>query len=253
MGYRFPFRDKADELATIRNHTDLEGWLDRYGIFRNDDGLIVLTEDTDYFTGFGYKTAADGNGQLGYSDGSNYLTHDATFETRFRSWTGSVYNTIAEVDDDGILLASGKAIRGDGVGARMYRVTSDQSITGGAGDTVIDWNAETFDTSPDSDMVDLANNRFTVPFDGLYYVSCGVSWAGTAPNQADLRLRVNGTVREYLRRNYEPNTYSGVQGSTIVNLSATNTVSFTIAYGTTSVVRAHSTGVYSWATIAKIV
>lgn len=141
----------------------------------------------------------------------------------------------------------------EGVGGMLRRVTSDQTITGGAGDTVIGFNAIEFDSSPNSDLVDSSNNRFEVPFDGLYQVTCHVEWAGTAPGQADLRVRVNGSVSRYLDRKQGSSTFDGIGGSALLQLSAGDTVSFTVAYATTSVVRYHASGFYSWASIHKVV
>lgn len=251
-GFALPRQFRQNSLAESlsRNMRELVSFLNSYVVRFESDGSTLILPGRVEGQEVAYHTPGGGDGHLGYSDGDNYLTHDSVGKTRFRSYNGS-YTNVADIDDDGLLLASGKTIRSTGVGASMYRTGADQSISSGVA-TVLGLNAIAFDTSPDSDLADSANSRFVIPtgFGGLWAYTVETSWGGgTPPTDVYVRPRVN-TSPGGLHRNGSVSTYDGIGGSGLLNVSAGDTVDFLVTMNANFHVRGSNT--YTFATLHKV-
>lgn len=219
-GFAFPRQFRAASLAESlsRNNRELVSFLNSYVVrFESDASTLLLPGDVTV-AGATTLEGLDVNG-------------DATFPA-------------GSIDDVNGLLFSG-------LGASMSRRTSDQSISATT-TTVVDWNTEDYDSH--GSIADIANNRFEVPTGcgGLWLVTAHVTWAGTAPNQADLRVGVNGSDGRYLVRGDGTSTFKGVTGSTVLDLSAGDQVDVRVYYSTASIVRSDAGGNFSHASFVKI-
>lgn len=82
--------------------------------------------------------------------------------------------------------------------ARVYRATSDQTISSGGGGTLIQWNGEEYDVGGFHDNA-VSNTKLTIPgssskVSGIWLIHAQIRWASNIVGDRSIRILKNASV-----------------------------------------------------------
>ena len=138
----------------------------------------------------------------------------------------------------------------------VYRCSTGPTITSGTGDTLIDFNAVTYD--PAGLVTTGASWAYTCPADGTYLVTAGVYFDSSAAwadgERVLLTLYKNGSasIRIDRRDNFPANTFARVLGENAISCSAGDTLDVRVSQNSGSSIAINTESSYTTIIIRRI-